>query len=159
MPLALISSQHRAWTLRQLSFFRHPLGRNVTHGRISIGDALAAAHLITPMGRISWISELSDLCSYWAINSLCMPMAMNEHLDFLKNTKCTCVMLRCVFLWWFAAPIEDFCGPVWLMYTRFNLLSSLYSTSCLIAWIFQQLLQVLSHVVSARSQVFRYPLE
>lgn len=93
MPLALISSQHWVWTLHQLSFFRHPLGRNITHGRFSIGDALAVAHLITPMGRISWISEWSNLCSYWAINSPCMPMAMTEHLVLLKihNVHVSCL--------------------------------------------------------------------
>lgn len=93
MPLALIISQHRAWALHQLSFFGHPLGRNVTHGRFSIGDALAAAHLITPMGRISWISVWSNLCSYWAINSPCMPMAMTEHLVLLKvlNVHVSCL--------------------------------------------------------------------
>lgn len=68
MPPALISPQHWAWTLHQLAFFRPPLGRNVTHGRFSIGDALAAAHLITPMGRISWISKWFSSCSSWAIN-------------------------------------------------------------------------------------------
>lgn len=84
MPPALISSQHWAQALHQLSFFKHPLGGSVTHGRFPIGDALAAAHLITPMGRISWISEWSNLCSYWAINSPCMPLAMAEHLVLLK---------------------------------------------------------------------------
>lgn len=92
MLLALISSHHWAWTLHQLAFFRHPLGRNVTHGRFSIGDALAAAHLITPMGRISCISEWSNLCSYRAINSPCMATAMTGYWVLIEI--CTGVTLR-----------------------------------------------------------------
>lgn len=61
MPPALISSQHWAQTLHQLAFFRHPLGRNIAYGRFSIGDALRAAHLIIPMGGMSYVSEWSKL--------------------------------------------------------------------------------------------------
>lgn len=121
MPPALISSHHWAWTLYQLAFFRRPLGRNVTHGRFSIGDALAAARLITPMGRISCISEWSNLCSYWAIHSPCMATAVTEDWVLVERR---CHASTCIVWRWGVTLPEDVCGQLPLMLDGFNCLSA-----------------------------------